>query len=155
MDPLSVIASCIAVIGACRTAVRALLKLNDLRRLPNVLSAIINETSDLTLIVQEIKLSFQSNYDTSMSSQTSVNLIKELFDRAQIILLELDKIINYRLISLPRSNGEILFRRSAWLLEEHNVQRLQQRLRTVRLDIAAGFAAMNLYTHLSAVALDL
>ena len=144
MDPLSVAASCIAVLGAGGTAIRGLKKLIDLHRVPDVLLAVINEVSDL----QEIKLIFQMHQDTSTSFQSllSATTITQLLNRAQEILLALDQIINYRLLIEIRHSGEekMVINRSAWLREEHHIRRLQERLRVVRLDIAAGLAVLNL-----------
>ena len=154
MDPLSIVASCIAVAGAGGTVVRGLRKLKDLRNIPEILLAVLNEIADLTLVIQEIKSSFQSNQTASTVPQTSISIVNQLFDRAQAILLELDQIINYRLILPPRDNGNVAFNRSAWISEERQVNRLQARLRTARLDIAATFAALNLLVPQSSKLID-
>ena len=145
MDPLSVTASCIAVAGAGGVAIKGLKKLRDITKLPDVLLSIINEVADLTLVVQDIKSSFQSQQDSTNISQSSIAVITQLIDRAQATLLLLDQVINYRLLQSPKLNGEITFSRSAWILEEQRVQRLQASLRTTRLDLATSFAALNLY----------
>ena len=144
MDPLSITASCIAVAGAGGTAVKGLKKLRDFTKVPDVLLSIINEVADLTLVVQDIRLSFQLHQRSANISQASISIITQLLDRAEATLLKLDQIINYRLLQTPKPNGEVTFSRSAWIFEEHRIQRLQARLRTTRLDIAARFAALSL-----------
>ena len=148
MDPLSVTASCIAVIGDGAGAISGLKKLRDLRKIPHVLLSVINEVADLTLVVQDIKSSFHSHRDSSSISQASNSVINQLLDRAHGTLLELDQIINYRLLKPSTNNGEIAFSRSAWLFEESHVQQLQASLRTIRLDIATRSAALSLYVYL-------
>ena len=58
MDPLSIIAGCIAVLDAGGKIVKGLTKLTNLRNVPDLLLAVINEVSDLSLIVQEIRSIF-------------------------------------------------------------------------------------------------
>ena len=137
MDPLSITASCIAVAGAGGAAVKGLKKLRELTKIPDVLLSIMNEVADLTLVTQDIRLNFQLYQDSHNISPPSMSVITQLLGRAQDTLLELDQVINYRLLHSPKLNGEITFSRSAWIMEEHRVQRLQASLRTTRLDIAA------------------
>ena len=143
MDPLSITASCIAVAQAGGAVVKGLKKLRDITKVPDIILSIINEVADLTLVIQDVRISFQLCQDPSNISQAS-SVINHLLDRAQTILLELDQIINYRLLQPPKDNGAISFSRSAWVFEESRVQRLQSSLRAIRLDIAARFAALNL-----------
>ena len=145
MDLLSITASCIAVAGAGGAVVKGLKKIYDLTKLPDALLSVINETADLTLVVQDIRLSFRLLQDSSIISQASVAVINQLLDRAQATLLELDQVINYRLLSVPNKNGETSFSRTTWIFEEQRVLRLQSSLRATRLDLAARFAALSLY----------
>ena len=144
MDPLSVIASCIAVAGAAKTAVRGVSKLKGLRNLPDILLAVVNEVADLALVVQEIKLSFQQFQHTSSVPANIFSTINQRLDRAQATLLELDQVVNYSLLLPPKDNGDIVVSHSAWIRKEGHVHRLQERLRTIRLDITTTFAALNL-----------
>ena len=145
MDPLSITASCIAVTGAGGAAVRGLKKLRDLTKLPDALLSVVNEIADLKLVVQDIRSSFRLHQDSSNISQASVAVIDQLLDRAQTTLLELDQVINYRLLLVPSKKGETTFSRTAWILEEQRVLRLQSSLRATRMDLAARFAALSLY----------
>ena len=148
MDPLSLTASCIAVAGAGGAAVKGLKKLRDLAKVSDILLSTINEIADLTLVVQDIRLSFQVHQNSSNISQASTAVISHLLGRPQATLIELDQIINIRLLQLPKSKGEIKFSRSAWVFEEQRIQRLQASLRSIRLDIAMRFAALSLYVML-------
>ena len=148
MDPLSITASCVAVVGAGGAAIKGLKKLRDLNKVPDILLSIINEVADLTLVVQDIRLSFQLHQNSLKISQASTSIINQLLDRAQSTLLKLEQVINYRLLSPSGNTGEITFSRSAWIFEEQHVRRLQSSLRTTRLDIAARFAALSLYLSL-------
>ena len=148
MNPLSIIASCVAVAGAGGAVVKGLKKLRDLTKVPDVILSIINEVADLTLVVQDIRLNFQLHQSSLNISQASMSVINHLLDRAQSTLLKLDQVINYRLLSPSGNSGEVVFRRSAWIFEEQHVRRLQSSLRTTRLDIATKFAALTLYASL-------
>ena len=113
---------------------KGLKKLRRLTKIPDVLLSIMNEVADLTLVIQDIRLNYQGSYSIS---SPSVSITTQLLDRARDTLLELDQVINYRLLKSSKLNGELTFSRSAWLVEEHRVQSLQASLRTTRLDIAA------------------
>ena len=71
MDPLSITASCIAVAGAGGAAVKGIKKLRDLKKIPDALLSTINEVTDLTLVVQDIRSSFhfQLYQDSSSFSE--------------------------------------------------------------------------------------
>ena len=142
MDPLSITASCVTVVAAAGSVTKGLKKLHDLTKVPEVVLSIMNEVADLTLVLQDIRFNFHR--DSSHVPHAAVIVIEQLLDRAQTTLLELDQIINYRLLLPPKDNGKLTFSRSAWILEERHVQQLQISLRTTRLDIAARFSALNL-----------
>ena len=142
MDPLSITASCISVVAVAGTATRGLKKLRDLTIVPEIILSIVNEVSDLTLVLQDIRLNFHQ--ESLHISKSAVTTTERLLDRARTELLELDQIINYRLLLSPKGNGELTFSRAAWIFEERRVRQLQANLRTIRLDIAASFAALNL-----------
>ena len=145
MDPLFITASCITVVaagGIATIATKDLKKLRDLTKILEILLSIINEVADLTLVLRDIRLSFRQ--DLLRVSQSAVTVIEQLLTRAQAEFIELDQIINYRLLLPPKDNGELTFSRSAWIFEERRVQQLQTSLRTTRLDITARFAALNL-----------
>ena len=144
MDPLSIIAGSIAVLGASGKVVKGLTKLTNLRNVPDLLLAVVNEVSDLSLIVQEIRSIFGQDTIHGILPPAATSTLNQLLDRAQAVLLDLDQIVNYRLLLPPKSDGEITVNRSAWLSEESHVLRLQGRLRTIRLDIVAGLATLNL-----------
>ncbi|KAL9118326.1 MAG: hypothetical protein Q9187_005131, partial [Circinaria calcarea] len=134
----------IAVLGAGGKVVKGLTKLKDLRNVPDLLLAVVNEVSDLSLIVQEIRAIFGQDTIHGTIPPTATSTLTQLLDRAQVVLLELDQIINYRLLLPPNNDDEINVSHSAWLGEERHVLKLQTRLRTIRLDIVAGLATLNL-----------
>jgi hypothetical protein len=54
MDPLSVAASVIAVIGAANTAVKSIEKAISLRHAPSEIHALVNEVEDLRALLEDI-----------------------------------------------------------------------------------------------------
>ena len=147
MDPLSIIASSISVLGAAGAILQVVQKIVELRHLPDILLASINEVSDLTLIVQEVKSVFQLHQSSSNFARGSVSTIYHVLDRAAETLIELDKIINERLLLPSDSHGRRKINRSAWLRKRHCVHKLQERLRTVKQDLTVGLTALNLYVN--------
>ena len=144
MDALSIIAGCIAVVTAGGSVIRGLAKLQNLRNVPDILLAVIDEVSDLTLLVQEIRLVFQKYQGASDIPQTSISAVQQILDRAQAVLLELDQVVNYRLLRPPSTKGVIRHKLIAWICEERRVYQLQERLRSIRNDLTAGLITLNL-----------
>ena len=145
MDPLSITGSCVAVACAGEAVVKVLKNIRDLTRVPDILLSIINEVADLTSIVHVFRSSFQAHEASSNVSQTSISLINQLLDRTQATLLELDQVINHRVLQPPKPNEKVTFGRTAWLAEQRHVQRLQKALRISKLDIMIQLSALNSY----------
>ena len=143
-DPFSIVANCAALIGLCKGVCVGFEKLRDFYDASSALCAVNNEVSDLSLVVQDVKAIFQPTLHSSTISQESTSSIIEVLRRATSTLLELDILINYRLLRPPDNAGKVKVNRSAWVREKGGVQRLLERLRAARQDLTLGVAATNL-----------
>ena len=89
-DPLSITASVITVIGAAESISKRLSKIRKLQIAPAELLALINEISDLRVVVGDVEsCTVQTRPDLPQQFQTMLNLV----DRAKGCLLQIDQLI--------------------------------------------------------------
>jgi hypothetical protein len=139
---VALIASCITVASVAREVAHGLELLRDLWNSPSILSVITNEVADLSLVVNEITIFAEKHKDPT--TRNSILTLDQVLNHAESSLRELDQLIKSRLI-LPDGSGQrVRVSRRAWLLEKKNVERLQQRLQTARLDIMAALAVLTM-----------
>ena len=140
-DGLSLAASIFAVLGAADGLSRVLSQIRRLRHAPNELLALINEVSDLRIVLGGIQTyAIQNEYDLHLS-QNHVRDLMVLTDRAKETVLELDKLIHYRLIK-PQ-HGTVKLAKTEWLKGATRVERLRHQLRDSRLNIATQMVLIN------------
>lgn len=90
MDPLSVIASVVGIAGAIAKSLDGLQKIPGA---PAELHALINETSDIQVILETVQTAVRDS-----EGQDDSHGVSAILNRVKDQLLELEKLINYRLI---------------------------------------------------------
>ena len=143
MDPLSITASIVAVLGAGGQAARAVKKLSSLKGAPDVVLKLNNELSDLRLLilaVQDVFLTVQGNgipLNISVSTISSLKLVNEK-------LLELEALY-HRLNSTckPSRSDTVNVNKSVWMAEQGSLRLLQRDLRGARLKLASVIGTLN------------
>ena len=140
MDPLSLTASIITVIGLGGPVAEAVRGLASLRDAPNYIIALNNEMADLNLIVLAIQDIYQSQRATGASGQvdeTNVDAsVTSALNEANRITEKLRKL--YDRLSGPGSPS-----RTAWLLDSRKARRIGETLRDVRLKLAAALGLLS------------
>lgn len=136
MDPLSITASIIAVIGLGGKTVASLAKLRAIVHAKEELSALINEISDLQAVLTTL------SHITAEEENDHVHLgpkkaLASHVQRAKDKILELEELIAYELTKIGR-DGNIEAARHAWLRKRHVVFRLQDELKTIRWNLATS-----------------
>lgn len=132
MDPLSLTASVIAVIGAASRIASGLKRIIDLRKAPAVLLALNNEVSDLQLILAQL--------ESLAPSRTARDADQSLLQNTTLVkakLQELEIIIYARLIA--KSGG---LNRAAWLLAQDKVETIRKDIRLLRVNISNALHVM-------------
>lgn len=137
MDPLSVTASIITVLGAAQSIARAISKLNILIDTPDELFALLNEVSDIQMVFSSAKDLIETGKDGI--TPIHIESLTALSRRADSKLLEIESLIRCRFDPLHRLDGaaEVKVPRWRWLKERGRVLRLQQDLRSLRSTFAA------------------
>ena len=142
-DPLSITASIIAVVGAAEGVTKTLAKIKSIRNAPDELLALMNEVSDLKLVISDIQNHIV--IQRAQTPQTELQNISTLVKRAKDKLLELDQLIQYRLVK-PESD-QIKVSRREWLRAKAVIERFRQNLRDIRLNIITQMAVINSWVH--------
>ena len=150
MDPLSLIASIIAILGVGGQAAKAVRKLAALKGAPDLVLALNNEISDLHLVVLAIQDVFQRQqnsgrpFPNNQVDEVSVNTsVTNSLRQAKEILIELEALHNRLNTSASGSSGSTTFNKVAWLREQRKVRKAQEDLRNVRLKLAAALGILN------------
>ena len=153
MDPLSLTASIVAIIGVGGQAAKAIEKLASVRGAPDAILALNNELSDLRLIITAIEEVYQVQR-TVGSTSSSGNQVYEASIDASIVssleqvnskVLELQSMYQRLTQSIPVSSSSTALKinRATWLVERKKLKRLQEDLRAARLKLAATLGVLN------------
>ena len=141
-DPLSIVASAIALGGAVGAAKKTLDKAKTLFKANDELLALINEVTNIQMIVSGISDQVQQRQDRDSLSQHAITTLRSLLDQIKTEILELDKLIHYRLINEHKQNGEVKAEKITWAREQTNISLHRDRLRGLRLDLDAQLHAV-------------
>ena len=145
-DPLSVTASVIAVVGAIEGVSKTLAKVRTLRNAPSELLALINEASDLRIVLGDVERYITRDGNQSQAFRDQLQNISHLVTRAKDCLLELDKLIHYRFLK-PGTDElktkEIKVSRREWAQAKTTTERFRQSLRDIRLNLATEIIVLN------------
>ena len=158
MDILSAVSGIITLLGASGTIVSSLEKLSSLREAPNTVLALNNEVSDFRLVIHESLNILQQENTRSSVSQAYAQNFDSVLRRARDKLVELECLIEYRLLA-PNSGNEIRLNKTAWVLERHKIKRIQEEIRFMRislvtmLSLLSGNSASRLQIQLSDLSL--
>lgn len=137
MDPLSITAGIIAVLGAGGKVAGGLSKIRGLRRAPDALLQLNNEVTDLQLLVQAIDELYRQNNETTAIQQ---EVVCSTLERAKHTVLELEKLIAYTLTKETGVGTEV--DRVNWFRYHDRVKEMRDSLRCVRSDLNAVWMVM-------------
>ena len=141
-DPLSIIASITAVIGAADSVGKALLRIKLLHDSPKQLLALINEVSDFRIVLYSVEKQFCRPQDVKSNSD-HLSHLSDMIGKAKVTLLQLDELIEYRFKRPDSTDGHLNVSRVEWLRAEVTVERLRQALRDVKQNIESQMGLMN------------
>ena len=152
MDPLSIAASAIAIVGVCRKLVKGFKFLKEVSGAPEDILAvtdelITDELNDLQNTLTAISLVTQNHRNEFVGV-----LLAPLFHRVEHIIRELCGICSVCPDRLNEEEEDVytdqlkiqLLTRFKWTRERRRVGQLRERLRVVRLDFANSLATVSL-----------
>ena len=141
MDPLSLTASIIAIVGGGSTVAKGLKKILSARHLPDILLQLNNEVTDLQYIVQDINDLLQQQAQKHLPSYAS--LISALKFSKQT-LLALESLIAYELTTVDSRDGQTRIDWISWLRVEPKIKRLKEDIRTDRVRLSSALSLLAL-----------
>ncbi|CAL8574443.1 hypothetical protein XPA_000403 [Xanthoria parietina] len=135
MDPLSVTASVLTILGVATQVTKGLAKVRALHYAPAELSSLINEVSDLRAIISQVATF--SNQLEEERFRGPVIALKSHLDRATDQLRSLENLINAELIKI-RNNGTTRISRTAWIRLSPDIDMMRRELRSNRVNIGTA-----------------
>jgi hypothetical protein len=140
MDPLSFTASIVTLLGTVNGVIKGLSKIRDLRNAPDEFLDLLNEVQEMRLILNTIKsllLENQQEERLSLGHQPLAQLCR----KAQAQLLEIDKIVEDRLLR-PGTTDKV--ERMAWMKQRTKIQDIRNNLRNIRGSLATMLGTLSL-----------
>ena len=151
MDPLSITASIITIVGVGGQAAGAVRKVAALKGAPESILALNNEITDLHLVISAIQHVYQRQRNRGSPSPAGTvgdidASITSSLQHAMNITAELEALDGrLKSSSAGDSTGPIKFNKIARLQEQRNVRQTQQDLRSVRIKLAGALGILNSY----------
>lgn len=146
MDPLSLTASILTIVGVAGAVGNGFSKLIGLRHAPGILLALNNEVADLYCVVQAVDHLLREHSET-IHTAAITNLCRSL-ERAQSTLFELEDLIRNGLTIVNNNGGERKLDRVGWLRSASKVRELKNQLRADRTDLSAALSLLASYVEL-------
>jgi ankyrin repeat protein len=140
MDPLSIIASSLTIAAATKISSKVLRKV---LKADDELGTLIHEVSEAEKILIEARHSLDERTSLQGFPQSHLTRICAYVQDANQKLVSLNKIIEDDLIASYRSNGDLKAARFMWLRKKSKIQKLQQELCEIRLDLPGLWGAVN------------
>ena len=140
MDPLSVIASFIAVLQALTAAGKGVNKILDLRKAPVELQALFNEVQALRALLTDLQ---NAAHEVPAGSKES---LLSLLEPVRNAVLDLDKLVQYQLTHAYEldQQGHPRVSKAGWLKASPRIEQIRQRIRDARGNLEAGLSAQSL-----------
>ena len=142
MDPLSITASILTILGVGGQAIKAIKKVATLREAPEIILRLHNELSDLHLLTVAIQDVFQTAQasDIPLNTRKSVTSSLKLVNEALLKLEQLhDKLTS---TAQPTGSRTVNVNQSAWLAEQTNLKFLQKDLRSARVKLTSALGTL-------------
>ena len=133
MDPLSLTASLIAILGVGGSISKGLRKIHQMKRAPEILLQLNNEITDLNVLVLTVDEIYRQLSDPMLARQPEV--ICETLIRAKNTILELKKLVEYVLTKKTDTDPEVA--RLAWVRSINRIKEMKEEIRHARSDLNA------------------
>ena len=141
MDPLSLTASIIAIVGGGNTVGKGLKKILSASHLPDILLQLNNEVTDLQYTVQDINDLLQLQTQKPLSSYASLTSALK-FSKQTLLVLE--SLIAYELTTVDSRNRQTRIDWISWLRVEPKIKRLKEDIRADRVRLSSALTLLAL-----------
>ena len=155
MDPLSITASIVALVGVCRKLIQGLTVLRQLSHVPEHIAALLDELEDFRNALDAVRAVSQQRQSLDGVEQCSEEL-KGLLLKASDLFASIASHCGINIYKLRPDHSEDpsnasgaslnldLLSRFRWLKDRRKVDLYRKRLEVLRADIANHLAALSL-----------
>ena len=144
-DPLSIIASVVTLIGTADTILKTLQRFRNLRKAPDEVLALINEVTDLQIVLDDVSGCLSEAGETSTSDTRRLQHMATLINRAKENMLQLEDIMRSVIGKYGSLRDDWKMWRVRWVGAKDPVEVVRQNLRDVRLNIMTQMMVINTY----------
>ena len=137
MDPLSISASILALLGAARAAVNGLKKLRSIYHASNNLLALFNELSDFQVVLGALSSAITQRADVPLESTLIGQNLAKLIDRAEIVTRKIKETID---ACITESEAGPKISRRSWLRRQHSLKLLQEEIRAINQSLSTSLS---------------
>jgi hypothetical protein len=146
MDPLSIIASCIAIGTLVAQTGKAIADLRTLiEELPQRLCAVKNEVNDIGLVVSQVQefAERRKRFKLLVFEAADCNVM-ELLDKAKINLTTLQIIVSGLAVSCSKDGNKVaFFRARAWKQKHPEIEKVQKEVVSIKSSLTIVLQASN------------
>lgn len=142
MEPLSLTASVIAIVGACGSIGKGLKKLASRRHAERDLLILQDDVSELQSYVEDVS-EVVSELE-KMTNRPSYQRVGTALERAKSTLLKLEQLVVYDLTTIPDSNGKVDIDPSAWFTNQPVIRSSRAEILDRKLSLMAALGLLNL-----------
>ena len=143
-DPLSIIASIIAVLGAAESAGKTLNRIRDMMNAPDEVLALGNEISDLTVVLKHVE-TYVTGANGAVISLEHLEHLSLLVKRAHSKLAQLGQIMHDHLPESRRADRRRSPLRLSWALLKTKVNGFRVDLRDIKLSMIVQMSTVTRY----------
>ena len=140
MDPLSIIASIIAIGSFATASLNVILKI---RGASDEVQALINEISDLSAIVKDVEHTLRYNRRLNAESN-GVATLHAVLSKANITINHLHAFVSRVLMKEETLLRDARISRTTWLREKPQVSNYQRQLLAIKLELSHALGIANL-----------
>ncbi|MCJ1437804.1 hypothetical protein MMC27_007191 [Xylographa pallens] len=142
MDPLSIIASVIAIGSFTTASLEVILKI---RGASDQVQALINEISDLSAIIKDVEYTLRRN--TRLNAESAgVASLHAVLSKANTTINHLHSFVSSVLMKEETLLRNARISRTAWLREKSQVSRYQRQLLAIKIELSHALGIANLST---------
>ena len=145
MDPLSLTASILAIIGVGSTIGKSLKKLLSARRLPDILLQLNNDLTDLRYVVHDVDDLLQQQVQVTGEDREPLSSYASLtsaLEHAKKTLVALELLVVYELTTVSSRDGRTRIDWMSWVRVESKVKRLKKDIRTDRVRLSSAMSLL-------------
>ncbi|KAL9579460.1 MAG: hypothetical protein Q9212_005094 [Teloschistes hypoglaucus] len=135
-EPIGIAASVVTLVKTSRIVANGISKLLALKHAPDVLLALNNEVIDLEYLIFDIQ-DLEQRYQETLND-TIAPSFRRVLDRTREVLLNLQKLIAYRLTKYQITHRRMAVDRSSWLLAHSKIVAAHQDVHDCRLQLSTA-----------------